>query len=102
MISDACTSSLPNMDSITNNTLPNSFELKDNSSVQKWSLYFDPQTNVEGRKAANALFNWMEVPNYVCKQSGSWLIYVRFSQLMSNEGDPMSICTCNLEIVKHT
>ena len=38
-------------------------------------------------KAANVLFNWMEVPKYVCKQSGSWLIYVGFAQLMSNEGD---------------
>ena len=31
--SEACTSSLPNMDGITNNTLPNSFELKDNSNI---------------------------------------------------------------------
>ena len=31
--SDACTSSLPNMEGITNNILPNSFELKDNSNA---------------------------------------------------------------------
>jgi hypothetical protein len=35
--SDACTSSLPNMEGFTNNTLPNSFELKDNSIVSKHS-----------------------------------------------------------------
>ena len=33
--SDACTSSLPNMEGVTNNTPPNSFELKDNSNVAK-------------------------------------------------------------------
>jgi len=33
--SDACTSSLPNMEGFTNNTLPNSFELKDNSIIYK-------------------------------------------------------------------
>ena len=32
--SNACTSSLPNMEGITNNTLPNTFELKDNSIVE--------------------------------------------------------------------
>ena len=31
--SDACTSSLPNMEGFTNNTLPNSFELKNNSNT---------------------------------------------------------------------
>ena len=61
MTSDACTSSLPNMEGVTNNTLPNSFELKDNSISQHnlggpiWSfnkkenLHFDNEWDIHMR-----------------------------------------------------